>query len=114
TFPTRRSSDLQSMYNNYYYMVRKGGENPLSTHADRYDDNMNYGISAYSKGAIFLTQLAYVIGWDNTFKSLQRFYNDYKFTHPTPNDFKRSAERVTGAILDWYLLDWTQTTNTID
>ena len=105
---------FQSMYNNYYYMVRKGGENPLSTHADRYDDNMNYGISAYSKGAIFVTQLAYVIGWDNTFKSLQRFYNDYKFTHPTPNDFKRSAERVTGAILDWYLLDWTQTTNTID
>src|SRR5690554_3965930 len=75
---------------------------------------MNFGISAYNKGAIFVTQLAYVIGWDNTFKALQRFYHDFKFSHPTPNDFKRSAERVTEAVLDWYLVDWTQTTNTID
>lgn len=105
---------FQSNYNNYYYLIKKGGENPLSTHADRYDDNMNYGIAAYSKGAIFITQLAYVIGWDNTFAAIKRFYHDYKFSHPTPNDFKRSAERVSGAVLDWYLVDWTQTTNTID
>src|SRR5690554_6896973 len=105
---------FQTMYNNYFYMVKMGGEQPLSTHSDRFDDNMNYGISAYTKGAVLVTQLAYVIGWDNTFKALKRFYHDYKFSHPTPNDFKRSAERVTGAVLDWYLVDWTQTTNTID
>jgi hypothetical protein len=34
--------------------------------------------------------------------------------NPTPNDIKRSAERVSGANLDWYLVDWAQTTNTID
>jgi hypothetical protein len=45
---------------------------------------------------------------------LKRYYADYKFSHPTPNDFKRTAERVSGAVLDWYLVDWTQTTNTID
>jgi len=105
---------FQTNYNNYYYMVKRGSENPLTTHADRYSDNTNYGIASYSKGAIFITQLAYLIGWENTFKSLKRFYHDFKFTHPTPNDFKRSAERVTGAVLDWYLVDWTQTTNTID
>jgi hypothetical protein len=33
---------------------------------------------------------------------------------PNTNDIKRSAERVSGANLDWYLVDWTQTTNTID
>ena len=105
---------FQSMYNAYYRMIIKGDEQPLSTHADRFDLNRNFGISAYNKGAIFVTQLAYLIGWENTFKSIQRFYHDFKFSHPTPNDFKRSAERVTGAVLDWYLVDWTQTTNTID
>lgn len=105
---------FESMYGNYYYMVKKGGEQPLSTHADRYDDNLKYGISAYSKGAVFISQLAYIIGWDNTFKTLKRFYYDYRFSHPTPNDFKRTAERVSGAVLDWYLVDWTQTINTID
>jgi hypothetical protein len=33
--------------------------------------------------------------------------------HPT-NDFKRVAERVSGILIDWYLVDFTQTTNTID
>jgi len=105
---------FQSMYNNYNYMIKLDREQPLSTHADRFDDNVNYGISAYTKGAVFITQLAYVIGWEDTFETLKRFYHDFKFSHPTPNDFKRTAERVSGAVLDWYLVDWTQTVNTID
>jgi hypothetical protein len=105
---------FQSAYNNYFYMVASGKEQPQSTHADRYDENMVYGISSYSKGTVFLTQLGYVIGVDKMMETLKRYYHDYKFTHPTPNDFKRTAERVSGAVLDWYLLDWTQTTNTID
>ncbi|WP_297333510.1 M1 family metallopeptidase [Flavobacterium sp.] len=101
-------------YSNYFYMVAGGKEQPLTTHADRYDQNMLYGISAYSKGEIFLAQLGYVIGEENLAKTIKRFYSDYKFSHPTPNDFIRTAERVSGAHLDWYLTDWAQTTNTID
>lgn len=105
---------FESSYNNYRYLVKSGKEQPLSTHADRYDINMAYGISAYSKGEVFLAQLGYVIGTENLMKTLRRYYSDYKLTHPTPNDIKRSAEKVSGANLDWYLVDWTQTTNTID
>ena len=105
---------FQSMYNNYYYMVSTGKEQPQSTHADRFDLNTIYSISAYSKGAIFLTQLGYLIGNDKMMETLQKYYADYKFTHPTPNDVKRTAEKVSGAVLDWYLTEWTQTTNTID
>jgi len=105
---------FQTMYNNYYYMIESSGEQPLTTHADRYQYNLAHGISAYSKGAIFLTQLGYLIGEENLKKTIKRFFNEFKFTHPTPNDFKRTAERVSGANLDWYLTDWTQTTNTID
>jgi aminopeptidase N len=47
-------------------------------------------------------------------KTIKRFYDDFKFKHPTPNDMKRTAERVSGANLDWYLIDWTETLNTID
>src|SRR5690606_6602090 len=76
--------------------------------------NRGYGISAYSKGEVFMTQLGYVIGQENLIKSIKRFYHDFKFKHPTPNDFKRSAEKVSGMQLDWYLIDFAQTTNTID
>lgn len=75
---------------------------------------MVYGISSYSKGELFLTQLGYIIGQENLAKTLKKFYEDFKFKHPTPNDFKRTAEKISGMNLDWYLVDWTQTTNTID
>jgi hypothetical protein len=110
----KQDNPFTGSYNNYYALVKSGKELPLSTHADRFDDNRSYSIASYSKGQLFLSQLIYLIGKENTMKTLKRFYNEYKFKHPTPNDIKRTAERVTGAHLDWYLIDWTQTTNTID
>ena len=91
-----------------------GKEQPQTTHADRYASNRAYGITAYSKGAVFLAQLEYIIGKENVEKTLNRYFDEWSFKHPTPNDFIRVAERVSGIELDWYLMDWTQTTNTID
>ena len=101
-------------YRGYNYIATSGKEQPQSTQADRYTTNTGYGIAAYSKGAVFLSQLEYVIGKDNLNKTLLRYYKEWAFKHPTPNDFIRVAEKVSGAELDWYLTDWTQTTNTID
>lgn len=105
---------FEGSYKAYTKLVESGKEQPLSTHSDRYDENRSYSIASYVKGALFLTQLEYLIGKENTRKTLKRFYNEFKFKHPTPNDIKRTAERVSGANLDWYLTDWTQTLNTID
>jgi hypothetical protein len=110
----QKDNPFANSYGGYYSLAYSGREQPMATHADRYSFNSGYGISAYSKGAVFLAQLGYVIGQENLMKSLQRYYRDFKFKHPTPNDFIRSAEKVTGMELEWYLVDWTQTTNTID
>ncbi|WP_348812085.1 M1 family metallopeptidase [Flavobacterium maritimum] len=101
-------------YKGYFSMASSGKELPQGTHADRFDENRVYSISSYSKGELFLTQLIYLIGKENLMKTLKRYYQEFQFKHPTPNDIKRTAERVSGANLDWYLIDWTQTTNTID
>lgn len=101
-------------YKGYEYVVKKGIEEPLTTHADRYDINTAYGIASYSKGNIFLSQLEYVIGEENVAKTLKKYFNDFAFKHPTPNDIKRTAEKVSGIHLDWYLNEWAQTTHTID
>ncbi len=103
-----------SAYRGYISLANSGKEQPLSTHGDRYDENKSYSIASYSKGEVFLAQLEYLIGEDNLMKTLRRYFYDFKFKHPTPNDIKRSAERVSGANLDWYLTDWTETVNTID
>jgi hypothetical protein len=101
-------------YKGYFSMVNSGKELPQTTHADRFDENRVYSISSYSKGELFLTQLRYLIGKENLMKTLKKYYSDFKFKHPTPNDISRTAERISGANLNWYLNDWTQTTNTID
>lgn len=109
-----KENPLDGTYRGYVSLANSGYEQPQSTHADRYEFNQAYGISAYSKGAVFLGQLGYLIGEDNLKKTLNRYFNDWKFKHPTPNDFIRVAEKVSGAELSWYLNDWTRTTNTVD
>lgn len=109
-----KQNPFEGSYRGYFALVNSGLEMPQSTHADRYTTNFAYGISAYSKGAIFLSQLGYVIGQDKLMETIKKYYEDFKFKHPVPNDIKRTAEKVSGMELDWYLTDWTQTTNTID
>ena len=111
---THLENPYKSGYDAYFAMVDSGKEQPLSTHGDHYDTNKAYGTASYRKGEVFLAQLQYLIGKENVMKTLKRYYRDFKFKHPNPNDIKRTAERVSGANLDWYLVDWTQTTNTID
>lgn len=102
------------VYGVYTYLAKSGKEQPQSTHSDRYNFNQSYSISAYYKGYVFLKQLAYVIGQDNQEKTIKQYFKDFSFKHPRPVDFIRTAEKVSGLELDWYLMDWTQTTNTID
>ena len=101
-------------YKGYNYVVSNNIEEPLSTHADRYNTNTAYGVASYSKGNIFLSQLEYVIGAENVANGLKKYFVDFSFKHPTPNDVKRSMEKVSGIHLDWYLNEWTQTIHTID
>jgi hypothetical protein len=110
----KKDNPFEGSYNSYYGLIQSGREQPQTIHSDRYELNGAYGASAYSKGAIFLSQLGYVIGQDKLMETLRKYFEDFKFKHPTPNDIKRTAEKVSGMELDWYLTDWTQTTNTID
>jgi hypothetical protein len=105
---------LRNAYLGYYNLALSGIEQPQQTNANRYAYNYAYESSAYNKGAVFLSQLGYIIGKENLNKSLKIYFEEFKFKHPTPRDFIRIAERVSGILLNWYLTDWTQTTNTID
>ena len=111
---TKSENPFEGDYNSYIGLANSGKEQPQGTHADRFDENRIYSISSYVKGCLFAKQLDYLIGNDNMMQTMKRYYSDFKMKHPTPNDFKRCAEKVSGAELDWYLTDWTLTTNTID
>ena len=101
-------------YEAYFGWAATGLEEPLTTHADRYKFSRGYGASSYSKGSVFLSQLGYIIGEKNLYKTLKLYFNEWSFKHPRPYDFIRCAERVSGLELDWYLMDWAQTTKQLD
>nr|WP_282135065.1 M1 family metallopeptidase [Seonamhaeicola maritimus] len=113
-FNEKKANPLNKAYNNYIYLANSGREQPQTTHSDRYVFNRAYSLASYYKGAVFLSQLGYVIGQENLKKTIKKYFKDWAFKHPTPNDIIRSAEKVSGLELDWYLIDFAQTTNTID
>ncbi len=101
-------------YGGYFYLVKSGLEEPLSTHADHFNTNFAYGIESYSKGEMFLEQLGYIVGAQVRDKILLEYYRLWRFKHPNASDFIRVAEKVSGMQLDWYKEYWIYTTKTID
>ena len=101
-------------FKNYYTIVTRGIEEPLSTHADHFEYNSAYSFAAYGKGSIFLHQLEYVIGTEAFNKSLLDFYNAWIFRHPDADDLLHIMEKNSGLQLDWYKEYMVYTTKTID
>ncbi|WP_114788886.1 M1 family metallopeptidase [Niabella yanshanensis] len=101
-------------YNSYYKLARSNFEEPLATHADHFNTNAGYSIASYSKGAVFLEQLGYIVGATPRDKILLDYYNTWKFKHPTVDDFIRIAEKVSDMKLDWYKEFWVNSIKTID
>lgn len=103
-----------SAYRGYYSLIKSGLAEPMTTHADHYETNFAYSQNAYSKGAVFLEQLGYIIGDSLRDRTLLNYYWTWRFKHPTPEDFIHVAEKTSGIKLDWYLEYWIYTTKTID
>ncbi|MFM7628652.1 MAG: M1 family metallopeptidase [Algoriphagus sp.] len=101
-------------YAGYYRLVASGLEEPMSTHSDHYHTNSAYGSAAYSKGAVFLAQLGYVIGEEARDKGMLRYWNTWQFRHPNSNDLIRAMEKQSGLELDWYKEYFVYSTKTID
>lgn len=101
-------------YAGYFALVKSGLQEPMSQHADHFTTNRAYGTSAYNMGTVFLHQLKYIMGEENFYKGMRRYYNTWKFRHPEPNDFIRIMEKTSGLQLKWYMTYWINTTKRID
>ena len=105
---------VSGSYRSYYYLAKSDYQEPLTTHADHFETNLGYSISSYSKGAVFIEQLGYVVGAEMRDKILMEYYNQWRFKHPNSSDFIKLAEDMSGIKLDWYKEYWCNTTKTID
>ncbi|HET8866596.1 MAG TPA: M1 family metallopeptidase [Gracilimonas sp.] len=110
----REGNPHRGSLQNYRYIAKSDLEEPLSTHADHYNTNGAYSVAAYSKGAVFLNQIRYIIGEEDFREGMLRYHNEWKFKHPTDLDFISIMEKESGMILDWFYEYFVQTTKTID
>lgn len=81
---------------------KSGRSEAISTHSDHYSTNAAYSVASYVKGSAYLHQLQYIIGKDAFNRGMLRYYNEWKFKHPAPNDFLRVMEKESGLELDWF------------
>ena len=93
---------------------QSGRQEALSIHADHFATNAAYGVASYTNGSVFLEQLRYIIGEEAHRKTMKRYFNDWAFKHPNPNDFIRVAEKSSGLELDWYREYWINGTDYAD
>lgn len=94
------------VYSSYYgcsKLIESETMEPLSTPADKFHRNRTYGISSYSRGAVFLMNLNYIMGKGALQRALLRYYKEWSFKHPTPQDFIKCAEEEVDMELDWFL-----------
>ena len=93
-------NSLKNFYQRYFKFLEKDIEEPLTTHSDHFSTNEAYGVASYTKGAIFLSQLGYIIGDENLFSGLRTYFNKWKFKHPDKYDFIRIMEKQSEKLVD--------------
>lgn len=73
-------------------------------------DNMkesNIGVLAYYKPAIGLTLLReQILGPDRFDRAFKTYIDRWAYKHPTPDDFFRTIENVSGENLNWFWRGW--------
>lgn len=109
-FPVNQYRDAYDAY----LGIATNEEQALSTHADWFETNRVYGIQAYNKGCVFLSQLQHMVG-DSTFNlAFKDFFESWKMKHPKPIHLKQKMEQYSGMELDWYFEQMIYTTHAID
>lgn len=61
------------------------------------------GALSYSKTALWLGTLERYLGWDRLQPAMSRFFREWRFGHPRPEDFFAALEAETGEELGWFV-----------
>jgi hypothetical protein len=105
------------VYNRYILDAAKGDEATLNTHSDHFGSALRHGggySQVYMKTATMLWNLQYVLGDELFQKCMQHYFNQWKFCHPYPEDFRNSVIQFSHVDLNWFFDEWIETSQTID
>ena len=97
----------------YLAIARENLDQPLSLSSNDFTE-MNYGAVVYSKTAIEFEYLHDYLGEDKFNKTMQDYFDTWKFKHPYPDDLQKIFEEHSGEDMGWFFDDIIKTTKKID
>ncbi len=97
----------------YRMMAILGEDQPIETPSADFTSG-NYGFIMYQKTGLVFHYLKEFLGENQFDKSMQLYFDSWKFKHPQPEDIRTVLEKTSGKNLNWLFDDLIQTTNYID
>ncbi len=94
----RPSGEFTSLI--YSALSRIPMEPAIETHSASFSNKDEYGVVVYLKTAVWLYILELNLGKENLDNGMKAYFNEWKFKHPYPEDFKLSLEKALNTKLD--------------
>lgn len=116
-FVTPSTHRYDIVYSVYLREALKGEDGFINTHSDMFNGALGHGggySQVYRKTATMLYNLQYVLGDELFLKALQHYFDQWKFCHPYPEDFRNSVIQFTHVDLNWFFDQWIETDKKID
>jgi len=94
------------LYHEYAYLLsaRQNLDQPLNLNSELYTP-MNYGMMIYDKSALAITYLMQYLGEKKFDSIMQKFYQQWQFKHPGPDDLQKIFEENCEEDLSWLFDD---------
>lgn len=93
---------------------RAGGSEPIATPAAEFSSYPVYGAMTYSKTAVVLRMLRWLVGRDTMREILRAYFDRYQLSHVTEESLRNTVNDVTGGDYDWFFEQWFHGTDTLD
>jgi len=103
----------EEYYLTYLLNAAKNQDQPIELPSYKYT-SLNYSADVYSKSAIVFNYLYAYLGEEKMDAVMQEYFNEWKFKHPSPGDFKKIVEEETGKDLAWFFNDLINSTKKLD
>jgi hypothetical protein len=100
-------------YLSYIIPAAVNKDQPIETPAYNYTE-LNYGGVVYSKTAVSFDYLKKYLGDEAYDNAMRKYFEEWHFKHPMPEDLKKVLERETGKDLSWFFNDLIRTTKKLD
>ena len=91
-----------------------GEDEPISRSTYMFKGNRSAGANAYTKPALMLHELKYLLGEETFLKAMQEYYRRWALKHVNEKRFIDAIEDVSGEDLDWFFRPWLHDTRLLD